>query len=226
MDLNTRRMSRADSKALTREALLASASQVFAEKGYIAATVEEIAAGAGFTRGAFYANFTDKAEVLWELAEQENQAAFDQLAAAVEAVDLGDKLAAAQAWFEGRLTPRPLRRAVDELLLHVGRTPEGRPQLAMLFDHERRSICLLLESVADLLGTDLPVPAEHLAAMGFALGNGLHQQHVADPEAVPASLFADAQAYLWLGAMAVAADPGLLSRGGGAWPPGAPPAAP
>ena len=54
------RLSREEKKAQTREALLAAAHQLFATKGYEATTIEEIASTAGFTRGAFYANFGNK----------------------------------------------------------------------------------------------------------------------------------------------------------------------
>ena len=44
----------------TRERLLDAAFEVFAEQGVHASTVEQIAERAGFTRGAFYSNFTTK----------------------------------------------------------------------------------------------------------------------------------------------------------------------
>jgi AcrR family transcriptional regulator len=48
----------------TRERLLAAAFEVFAEKGYAGTRVQEIAARAGFTTGAIYANFEGKAALL------------------------------------------------------------------------------------------------------------------------------------------------------------------
>jgi len=51
----------------TREALLAAARKIFARDGFEAARIEEIAAEAGRTRGAFYANFESKAEVFLAL---------------------------------------------------------------------------------------------------------------------------------------------------------------
>ncbi len=44
----------------TRDRLIEAALGVFAEKGVLAATVEEICDAAGFTRGAFYSNFDSK----------------------------------------------------------------------------------------------------------------------------------------------------------------------
>jgi AcrR family transcriptional regulator len=56
----------------TRERLLDAAYDVFAELGVHAATVEQITERAGFTRGAFYSNFTTKEELFFALMEREN----------------------------------------------------------------------------------------------------------------------------------------------------------
>ena len=51
-------------RAQTRERLMNSAVEVFAERGIFGASVEEISEHAGFTRGAFYSNFADKDELV------------------------------------------------------------------------------------------------------------------------------------------------------------------
>ena len=56
----------------TRERLLDAAYDVFAEQGVHVATVEQITERAGFTRGAFYSNFTTKEELFFALMEREN----------------------------------------------------------------------------------------------------------------------------------------------------------
>lgn len=50
-------------KALTRQRLIESASAVFVEMGYSAATLDEIADRAGLTKGAVYSNFESKADL-------------------------------------------------------------------------------------------------------------------------------------------------------------------
>jgi len=64
-----RRSARRDA---TRERVLDAARDVFAERGVIGGTVEEICERAGFTRGAFYSNFVDKADVVEALIEREH----------------------------------------------------------------------------------------------------------------------------------------------------------
>ena len=50
----------------TRDKLLEAATQVFSERGYDGAGVQEIARRAGLTTGAIYANFAGKAALLFE----------------------------------------------------------------------------------------------------------------------------------------------------------------
>jgi AcrR family transcriptional regulator len=54
----------------TRRKLLAAAEQIFARSGFEAARLEDIAAKAGYTRGAFYANFDSKEDIFFTLLEE------------------------------------------------------------------------------------------------------------------------------------------------------------
>lgn len=64
------RLTREQSQALTREKLLSSASEVVARDGYSGATIERIAEEAGFSKGAFYSNFTNKEDIFLQLLER------------------------------------------------------------------------------------------------------------------------------------------------------------
>ncbi|MGC1672196.1 MAG: helix-turn-helix domain-containing protein, partial [Candidatus Acidiferrales bacterium] len=56
--------------AATRRKLLQAAEQLFARDGFEATRLEDIAAEAGYTRGAFYANFDSKEDIFFALLEQ------------------------------------------------------------------------------------------------------------------------------------------------------------
>ena len=62
---------RALAKRRTREKILASAKALFAERGYEAATIRDIARQAGMSTGAVFASFTDKSDLFTEIAETE-----------------------------------------------------------------------------------------------------------------------------------------------------------
>lgn len=63
---------RATQKQLTRDLLLKTATALFTEKGYAAATVDDIAAGAGTTRTTFYQYFKSKGELTQALIVEVN----------------------------------------------------------------------------------------------------------------------------------------------------------
>ncbi len=68
----------------TRTRLLDAAFEVFAEHGVHAASVEMITEAAGFTRGAFYSNFSSKEELFFALMEREKTLRIEQLTTGVE----------------------------------------------------------------------------------------------------------------------------------------------
>lgn len=77
-------------RAETRARLLAAALEVFAREGIAGASIEMIADAAGFSRGAFYSNFSSKEELFLELAKQQIEERIDVAALAVQ--DLAQNL--------------------------------------------------------------------------------------------------------------------------------------
>ncbi len=62
-----KRLTRGEKQAETRREILNAAAAVFIRSGFQGASVEEITAEAGFTRGAFYSNFESKEQLFVEL---------------------------------------------------------------------------------------------------------------------------------------------------------------
>jgi len=62
-----RRLTRSEAKARTRAALLTAARQVFTRVGYPGASLDQIAAEAGYTKGAVYAHFESKEDLFLAL---------------------------------------------------------------------------------------------------------------------------------------------------------------
>src|SRR6185437_2714385 len=58
---------RALAKQQTRMKVLAAARRLFSEQGYEGATIRDIAAAAGMSTGAVFANFTDKSDLFREI---------------------------------------------------------------------------------------------------------------------------------------------------------------
>ncbi len=114
---------------------MAAASTVFAERGIIGASVEEICETAGFTRGAFYSNFASKDELVLALLQHELESQYAAAQAAIASVttsarsgrDPATAIATALETFEsaGRMD-REWILTQQELLLHAARQPEVR----------------------------------------------------------------------------------------------------
>ena len=65
------RLTREQRRLDTRERLIATARALFIAKGFADTSVEHIAEGAGYTRGAFYAHFEHKREPLIEILRRD-----------------------------------------------------------------------------------------------------------------------------------------------------------
>jgi AcrR family transcriptional regulator len=68
-----KRLTREESRDLTRQRLLEAAAVTIAKKGLPATSVEDIAAHAGYTRGAFYSNFGSKNDLFIELLKHDHE---------------------------------------------------------------------------------------------------------------------------------------------------------
>ena len=67
--LSRRGKPKGDKRTRTRAKLIEAAAEVIGEKGYESASLDEIAARAGMTRGAIYGNFKSREELLFAFVE-------------------------------------------------------------------------------------------------------------------------------------------------------------
>lgn len=73
------RLSRSESKARTRDRLIVEADRLFAEQGYAATSLEQIAQAAEVTKGAIYGHFANKEDLLLSAVEAEPSPSFPTL---------------------------------------------------------------------------------------------------------------------------------------------------
>jgi AcrR family transcriptional regulator len=77
--MNRKRLSRAVSRDRTTQRLLAAAGKLIARRGLSDTSLEDIAEEAGYTRGAFYSNFSSKGDLFIELLRRDHEAPNAQL---------------------------------------------------------------------------------------------------------------------------------------------------
>lgn len=132
--------------AATRRALLQSARRIFARDGFEASRIQDIAAAAGHTRGAFYAHFSTKADLFFAILEQEAARRIEQVRQVLEGCEnTRDRLAALRDFYVERLGDRQWAMLLLEFKLFAVRHPRLRPKLAAT--HRRLRRTLRLESV-------------------------------------------------------------------------------
>src|ERR1700679_3861070 len=70
MSSSMSRLSRKEKQAQTRSCLMRSAAKLFAQRGFRDASIDDVAEDAGFTKGAFYANFASKEELFLAMLDE------------------------------------------------------------------------------------------------------------------------------------------------------------
>jgi AcrR family transcriptional regulator len=184
------RLTRGESKANTRERLLAAARTVFARSGFHGASVEEIASEAGFSTGALYSNFDGKEDLFLAVMDR----AIEEHAREITAAVAARPSVAERATGGARQWMRMIEREPEVLLLFVEfwaygvRDSQVRPQVAAQFARVRQLLTTLIADGVRDFGLKLDIPAEQLAVAIDALADGIARQKLADPEAVPDEL--------------------------------------
>ena len=191
------RLTRSQRREQTRARLLDAAGQVFARRGFHAATVDEVADAAGYTKGAVYSNFATKDELFLALLDQRLAAQLQEVEA-LYAIESSEELLAAM---RGR-TEQDFAAARDfgvlivEFSLYAMRNPAAQAELAERYRQLRGRLAELITKRYARHQTSPPMPPEHLAALALATDAGLFLQYSAEPGALPWELRADAMVQL------------------------------
>jgi len=140
------RMSRSESQQVTRRRLIEAAERVFVRTGFDAAGVEEIAAEAGYSRGAFYSNFASKDALFLELADKKSSATREELGAIFrEENDWQGRFAAAREWYANHVEKRRWTVIKAEFNLRALRSKALRKRLSALWEEELKTYAALLD---------------------------------------------------------------------------------
>jgi AcrR family transcriptional regulator len=185
------RLTRKERQALTRSSLIESANRVFSERGMQGASIDEVAEHAGFTKGAFYANFKSKEELFLAMLDER----FAELSAELDSTVGPEGEPEDQAREAGLNSDRYVaaneewERLFFEFAAYAGRNPEFREELVDRYRGLRKRIAAIMGRRAQELGIQPPLPLDQIALMTFAMANGAALERVLEPEAVPEDLY-------------------------------------
>lgn len=175
---------RVERQAETRLDILKSAEQRFVEVGYSRAGLGEIAAIAGFSKGAIYSNFSSKEELFLAVAAERSSRSTATLYAALDAAaDMAAKLAALDQWLLAPPADADRWNLVEAefLVLSVGQ-PGLREKIAERRRRSRAQVAAVLEQQTAAVGVELAFDPLTTADAFLALFTGLTIDAAVDPD--------------------------------------------
>jgi AcrR family transcriptional regulator len=203
------RLSRAERREQTRQELLSAAEACFADGGFHASSVDEVAERAGYTKGAVYSNFASKEDLFFAVYERRVERVLTEVVPGLRQVG-------AAGAFDWLATATIERRDRDdgwlavffEFWAHALRHPELRERFAAI---HARFLEPLAEGVRQLAGDrGLALPGDLTAGQVVLAWNameiGLGLERLTQPEAVDGVL-ARRMGWLLLDAVLGAARP-------------------
>ena len=176
----------------TREKLFEAAARVFEEQGIGSASIETVAAAAGFTRGAFYSNFKSKDELIIAMLEDHVEQSIARIRDLLDRhKNLADFIEALKTM--GRSQQDPLGRSPllhMEMILFVARAEKRRPELAKRLRARRKLVTDIIETTARNSGRTTILNPAWAGALVLALEDGFRLHRLIDPETTsPDSFF-------------------------------------
>jgi AcrR family transcriptional regulator len=189
-----KRLTRKEKQAETRARLLDAAEQVFLRRGLQGSSVEEIAAEAGFTRGAFYSNFKSKDELFVELLHARVYDRYAELAQQTQSQPASPReqlrwgIEQMRKMYEGQ-DGEWLLRLWLECLTQAARDTEFRKLAATFWSGNRALLTEGIKRAFEEVDRKPPLPTKEIATAMIALDIGLVVQNLVDPDAVPLDLY-------------------------------------
>jgi AcrR family transcriptional regulator len=188
-----------------RDELLSAALRVFARRGYREAGVDEIAAEAGYSKGALYWHFSSKEDLLLALLEERIDAPVRERVALLESAPPDrDMSVEATREFARRVGEEREALLLEREYWSIAiRDPELRARYVERQTELRTALASALQARARHLGTpDLPMPAEEVARIVMSIIGGLAVEDLVEPGSVRPELVGEAFALVYAGLVA------------------------
>jgi AcrR family transcriptional regulator len=191
-----------------------SAARVFARRGLQQASIDEVAEDAGFTKGAFYANFKSKEELFLAMLDERFAKRIDD----IERVIAGEGSTAQKArrggdQFAQRLSAdREWERLFFEFSAYAARDEDFREELVTRYRAMRDRIAAALEAHADEADKEPALDSDQVALMLCMMGNGFALEKLLEEDAVADELYGSMLMIFFAGLDALkAASPPLVA---------------
>jgi AcrR family transcriptional regulator len=177
-------MTRREKQQHTRSSLLRAASKLFCRNGLEGASVEQVAQAAGYTKGAFYANFKSKEELFLVMLDERfsrELERIDRALASSEEPHAGARAAAADFIHFAGAEDWP--RLYFQFVAHAARDDDFRQELATRQQAMREKLAETFARWKQGLGGDEnpPLPLEDVTAMIYCMADGFLVDRMIEP---------------------------------------------
>jgi AcrR family transcriptional regulator len=201
------RRSNKEKRAETRRCLMAAAARAFARNGLERTSIDQVAEDAGFTKGAFYANFKNKKELFLAMLDERFGERMEEIERALASEGTAsEKASRAGEDFAAMIEANPdWNRLFFEFNAYANRDEDFREELLTRYRWMRERLAAALEGRAEELGLPAALSGEQLATMAIAIGNGFALEAMLEPEAVPAGTLGTMLTIFFAGVRAQAA---------------------
>jgi AcrR family transcriptional regulator len=163
-----------------------SAARVFARRGLQQASIDEVAEDAGFTKGAFYANFKSKEELFLVMLDErfsEELERLDRLLAGTH--EPQEEAAAAAADFIHFATDEEWQKLSFQFLAYAARNEDFREELATRQRTMRERMAQVFTRWKKGFASDFPLPVADITAMTFFMADGFLAGRIIEPDLNP-----------------------------------------
>ena len=193
----------------TRNHLLAAAAQVFAERGFHGASLDEVATVAGFTKGAVYSNFKSKEDLFLALFRARYEQETEALRATLYASDVPSeaRLSDFVALFRDQthVARSNFGLLYQEFWLYAARNPAARKQFTQIDDEAVEALAELIAAERQRLGVEPLEDAIQTARIIEVLFRGIGLLRILQPDVADESLIEAAISFV---ARGLGASPG------------------
>jgi AcrR family transcriptional regulator len=175
----------------SRELILDAAARVFARRGYKGASIDQIAAEAGFSKGAVYWNFASKEELFFALLDERIDQRIRALFEITEAAPGGREMEARVSLGLSAVLEqeRELVLLFHEYSAMAVRDPRLRERYVERNVMLRNGLARVFEARVEALNASPAIESQELATAVIALADGLSIEQLTEPEVVSAELF-------------------------------------
>jgi len=180
-----RRVTQQERKARTREAILTAATRLFARRGVEATSLDDIAREIGRTKGAIYANFKNKRELVYALLDR-HEVPVDLSALWKEGVPLADRLAEAGRHLAALLKTVPRDTVILDMEYRLDwiRNPRGRERMKAKQAERMREVRRLIAAADASVGEKPALEPDELLGIVSILASGIARLNVESPGAI------------------------------------------